>query len=115
MTTLGSTRPIIDPQSSPEAFPGGKVLVTGATGHIGSHVVHALARAGYRVHGTSRSQARADAWSVKWPDAKVTWPIVGENTTPNNYSDAAKDCIGIFHVAGPYNWDYPVSATIPTE
>lgn len=35
----------------------GKVLVTGATGYIGSHVVNELLKRGYSVVGTVRSLA----------------------------------------------------------
>lgn len=39
---------------------GSLILVTGATGMIGSHVVNEALNAGYRVRGTSRSQERGD-------------------------------------------------------
>lgn len=39
---------------------GKKVLVSGANGFIGAHVVSALLKKGYHVRGTVRSQKRAD-------------------------------------------------------
>lgn len=40
--------------------PGSRVLVTGATGYIGTHIVDQFLQAGYNVVGTSRSAAKAD-------------------------------------------------------
>jgi uncharacterized protein YbjT (DUF2867 family) len=40
--------------------PGSRVLVTGATGYIGTHVVDQFLQAGYVVIGTSRSAAKAE-------------------------------------------------------
>jgi nucleoside-diphosphate-sugar epimerase len=39
---------------------GSRVLVTGVTGFIGTHVADQLLKAGYKVTGTARSQAKAD-------------------------------------------------------
>jgi NADPH-dependent methylglyoxal reductase len=38
------------------------VLVSGANGFIATEIVLAFLQAGYRVRGTVRSQAKADAW-----------------------------------------------------
>jgi uncharacterized protein YbjT (DUF2867 family) len=40
---------------------GSHVLVTGVTGFIATHVADQLLKAGYKVTGTARSQAKADA------------------------------------------------------
>lgn len=106
--TVTSTRGPVDPTAFPEKRTGGRVLVTGMTGLVGAHVGLALARAGYEVHATSRSQARADAFNKKWPTAQITWSIIPDQTTPGVYDEAAKGCIGIFHVAGPFNYFHEV-------
>ena len=112
----GSTRGKVDNYDFPEDRPGGRVLVTGATGLVGSHVVHRLCLAGYDVHATSRSQQKADDWNAKWPKAKVTWSIIPEQTVDGCYDEAAKGVVGIFHVAGPYHFKYEVGLRgYPTE
>ena len=40
--------------------PGSLILVTGANGFVGSHVVDELIRTGYRVRGTSRDVKKTD-------------------------------------------------------
>ena len=39
---------------------GSLILVTGASGYIGSHVVNEALEAGYKVRGTARTQEKAD-------------------------------------------------------
>ena len=40
---------------------GSHILVTGVTGFIATHVANQFLKAGYKVTGTARSQAKADA------------------------------------------------------
>lgn len=42
------------------------VLVTGANGYIGSHIVDQLLEAGYRVRGTTRDLSKLEALSSLW-------------------------------------------------
>lgn len=106
--SLTSTRGTVNADEFPTRRPDGLVLVTGATGIVGSHIALQLCRAGYEVRATSRSQARADAWNAKWPQAKVTWTIIPDQATPHVYDDAAKGCVGLFHAAGPFNYFHEV-------
>ncbi len=50
----------------------GKVLVTGATGFLASHIIHELLRRGYSVVGTVRSLDNKDkhAFLYEFPQAK---------------------------------------------
>lgn len=50
----------------------GKVLVSGATGYIGSHVISELLKRGYQVVGTVRSLANKEkqAFLFEFPHAK---------------------------------------------
>lgn len=50
----------------------GKVLVTGATGYIASHLIHELLQKGYDVVGTVRSVANKEKYSflLEFPNAK---------------------------------------------
>lgn len=86
----------------------GKVLVTGATGIIGTAIALEIVKAGFAVRGTSRSQKRADAWSKKYPDAHVEWFIIEDQKTLGVYDEAVRGCDAICHVAGPFTFDHKV-------
>lgn len=51
----------------------GKVLVTGASGYIASHLIHQLLQKGYHVVGTVRSLANKDKYSflLDFPNAST--------------------------------------------
>jgi len=60
-----------------------KVLVTGASGFIGSHLCRALSREGAEVHGISRAQQKTDAnvtrwWQVDLADSTGTREVLGQ-------------------------------------
>ncbi|ORY23824.1 hypothetical protein BCR39DRAFT_548657 [Naematelia encephala] len=112
VTQYGSQRGPIDPLGFPPDFPGPKILVTGATGIGGSHIALALARSGYKVHATTRSKKRSEAFSRKWPAAGITWTIVTNQDTPGVYDEAIKGCEGVVHCAGPFDYKHEVSREI---
>jgi nucleoside-diphosphate-sugar epimerase len=74
-----------------------KVLLTGATGYIGSVVAEALIAAGHSVVGLARSDAAAGKMSLKG----VT-PIHGNLTSPAPLAEASKAADGVIH-AGTTN------------
>jgi nucleoside-diphosphate-sugar epimerase len=51
-----------------------RVLLTGATGFIGSHCLEPLLRRGYEVHAVSRSPREADGAEVSWHQADLLQP-----------------------------------------
>ena len=51
-----------------------RVLLTGATGFIGSHCLEPLLRRGYEVHAVSRSPREADGAEVNWHQADLLQP-----------------------------------------
>jgi uncharacterized protein YbjT (DUF2867 family) len=61
-----------------------KVFVTGASGHVGSVVAAALARAGHDVFGLVRSKEKA----AKLEAIEVT-PVIGSMGDPSSYREAA--------------------------
>eukprot|EP01119_Soliformovum_irregulare_P024257 TRINITY_DN8655_c0_g1_i1.p1 TRINITY_DN8655_c0_g1~~TRINITY_DN8655_c0_g1_i1.p1 ORF type:complete len:299 (+),score=85.70 TRINITY_DN8655_c0_g1_i1:193-1089(+) len=70
-----------------------KVLVTGATGYIGSHVVKQLLEKGYEVVGvTSRPEG-----IQKIKDLGAT-PLVADVREPQKIADAAKETDGVIHL-----------------
>lgn len=54
-----------------------RVLVTGASGFIGSHCLASLVRRGYQVHGVSTKAGCADESSVVWHQADLLDPAAG--------------------------------------
>src|SRR5437016_12357656 len=74
-----------------------QVLVTGATGYIGFAVAAALRRAGHRVLGLARSEAKARRLTQHEID-----PVMGDLTDPNTYLEVASDCAVMVRTAFDY-------------
>ncbi|KAH8100066.1 NAD(P)-binding protein [Cristinia sonorae] len=81
------------------------VLVTGASGYLGAHVIEQLVKAEYRARGTVRSTKLAtsrDAFSVYGDDVE----IVGlDDLAGGDFSDVLKDVDAVIHVAAPISED----------
>ncbi len=78
-----------------------RVLVTGASGYVGSAVTGALARGGHEVFGVVRSKEKAEA--VEALEAK---PVIGSMGDPASYREAAKVSQVIIHCAAEYSKAY---------
>ena len=76
------------------------VLVTGATGYIGSWLVYDLVQRGYHVRGLSRSQAKADALKQLIPEVEM---YVGNILDPASVKPALDGVDGVFSVATAVN------------
>jgi nucleoside-diphosphate-sugar epimerase len=72
-------------------------MVTGATGFIGSHVVHQLIGKGHHVHALIRSPQKADNLR-EWG----TSLFMGDITDRNSIRRAMKGVDGVFHLAAWY-------------
>ena len=79
-----------------------RVLVTGATGFLGSAVARAFARAGYRVRVTLREQSpRANLAGLEVETA------VADLADPEGMRAALEGCRGLVHVAADYRLFVP--------
>jgi len=77
-----------------------RILVTGPSGFIGAHVFSQLIQKGYSVRGTVRSQAKADFFKKKYPDADLSFVIVEDIAKPGAFKDAVKGSISFHETAG---------------
>ena len=66
------------------------ILVTGATGFVATQVIKTFLNSGYKVRGTVRSDASAQACREIFPDAGEI-AIVPDIAAPNAFHEALKD------------------------
>lgn len=76
---------------------GELMLVTGATGFVGSAVVRRLLEAGQRVRALVRATSRLD--NLRGLDVET---VVGDLCAPETLAPAVQGCRGVFHVAADY-------------
>ncbi|HEX7443404.1 MAG TPA: NAD-dependent epimerase/dehydratase family protein [Acidimicrobiales bacterium] len=93
-----------------------RVLVTGASGFIGSHTVAALLGAGHDVRVLVRSPERAErSLGPSWPAVEVA---TGDVTDPVSVGAAMAGCDAVVHAAGEIGVDGgsgPGSATVNVD
>ncbi|KAL3472024.1 hypothetical protein BJX99DRAFT_13511 [Aspergillus californicus] len=83
------------------------VLVTGATGFIGAHIVDALLAHGLRVRGATRSLAKGNAMMKARPQYtdRLEFVQINDFERPGGLVEAVKDVDGIIHTASPFTYD----------
>ena len=98
------------------------VLVTGASGFIAGHTVLQLVKKGYRVRGTIRNLAKADALKAKLAAAystmtktKVDWDqqlelVAADLNHDLGWQEAVTGCQAVIHIASPFPAKMPKDA-----
>ncbi|BCS19515.1 uncharacterized protein APUU_12343A [Aspergillus puulaauensis] len=83
------------------------VLVTGATGLIGAHVVDKLLQSGTRVRIVVRSKEKADVFlaSRREHSDKLDVVFIQDLTDPGAFDSAVQDVTGVIHLASPLRYD----------
>jgi nucleoside-diphosphate-sugar epimerase len=71
-----------------------RIFLTGATGYIGSAVLHALLRGGHEVTALVRDPEKAGRVAHRGVE-----PVIGELAKPASYTAAAESCDAIIHTA----------------
>lgn len=85
--------------------PAGPILVTGATGYIGTWIVSILLQRGLTVHAAVRTENKGQYLLNQFPanekDRTLKLVIVGDISAPRAFDEAVKDVSGIIHTASP--------------
>lgn len=88
-----------------------RVLVTGVSGFIGSHVTARLLAKGYNVRGTVRNKAKGqrivEALGAAGSDVSRLELVEANLSSDAGWADAVKDCRYIQHIASPLPHDAP--------
>ncbi|ORY92558.1 NAD-P-binding protein [Leucosporidium creatinivorum] len=84
------------------------VLVTAISGYIGSATALACLRAGHRVRGTLRSEAKATAFRESWKEweGQLEFAIVPDMQVKGAYDEACVGVDWIAHIASPFVYGY---------
>ncbi|RYP13361.1 hypothetical protein DL765_006902 [Monosporascus sp. GIB2] len=83
---------------------GSFILVTGASGYVASNIIAEALEAGYRVRGTSRSEARARATAEIFQSADYEAVVTDRMDAEGAFDAAVEGVDEIIHVATPTSW-----------
>ncbi|EMF11571.1 NAD(P)-binding protein [Sphaerulina musiva SO2202] len=79
---------------------GSLILVTGASGYIGSHVINEALAAGYKVRGTARSEEKAENTKKIFNNhPNYSTAIAADFQTDGAFDEAVKGVDAVIHVA----------------
>jgi nucleoside-diphosphate-sugar epimerase len=77
---------------------GGRILITGATGFIGSALSHGLLEAGHPVRGVVRASKGAPHWATP-ESASFDWMILHDRSTERETNEALQGVQSVVHLA----------------
>ncbi|XP_071798880.1 uncharacterized protein [Asterias amurensis] len=93
-----------------------RVLVTGASGYIASHVVLQLLQSGHKVKGTVRSlHNESKVKHLKNLCIDSTYPlelVEADLTNEQSWISAVKDCDAVLHLASPFPTENPKDESV---
>ena len=88
-----------------------RVLVTGVSGFISSHVTERLLAKGYAVRGTVRNKAKGqkivEALAANGSDVSKLELVEADLSSDAGWEDAVQDCRYIQHIASPFPLEAP--------
>ena len=88
-----------------------RVLLTGVSGFIGSHITERLLAKGYNVRGTVRNKAKGqkivDALAANGSDVSKLELVEADLGSDAGWEDAVQDCRYIQHIASPFPLEAP--------
>lgn len=88
-----------------------QVLVTGISGFIAKHIALKLLQTGYRVRGTLRTLAHANAvrrsLQIHGTDISGLSFVEADLGSDSGWAEAARDCAYVQHVASPFPMKQP--------
>lgn len=107
MDTLKNIAAKVTGKSEDFALPkGSTILVTGASGFIGSHVVQEALNAGYKVVGTARSEEKAqNTKKIFNNNPNYSTAIVEDFQHEGAFDEAVKGVDSVIHVASDTTFD----------
>lgn len=80
------------------------LLITGASGYLGGHLIKAALEKGYNVRATARSDSSAKKIAAQFPQsaAQLSYAIVPDITNFKSYEQALRGISGVVHSASPF-------------
>ncbi|KAJ9477271.1 putative NADPH-dependent methylglyoxal reductase GRE2 (putative) [Pseudozyma hubeiensis] len=92
------------------------VLVTGANGFVGSHIVSLLLTKGYIVHATVRRQEAANDLVATFVSDKLRVFVIPDLIAEDDLDEAIRGCEYVVHVAAPVpTKDAPAAISIDAD
>ncbi|KAJ7727957.1 hypothetical protein B0H16DRAFT_248227 [Mycena metata] len=83
------------------------VLISGATGFVGTEIARQFVDAGFAVRATARSAGKITDWQKANPEYEtIQWVVVEDGTLPGSFTGAVKDVKYIIHCAGPFHYNF---------